>query len=607
VALKALLITSPDMQNRTDKTAPVIISCHGLGDNYLAYMDLYYLLARKGYVVVAPEFRGHGSNPAPLTLGIMEPLDIITWLDFVGTNIACANSSNAGFYGFSMGGYYATMAYILESTQAQRVHALVEIAGFVNVSREISYVTNDPTFFGPLPVLQNVTEKNAVNYVNSTFPRNVMIMHGDADNTVDVQCSYDFIAALDPYKNRTDIAYYIRPGQDHGDVGFNTTTFRMAASWFDKYLLNKTSVPSEMYMPTNPVSSFNGFMIYWWCLGFCVSGIFLVGSLVYVVKPKLFFRKGNPEREFSLSKLVPSNIIGKSNFTVHDGQGTELNSPIDLIREHDLHSNSNASSPGLISFNNLKYLFSEFIQNLKQGIKPIFRSNGLHWKDRLLYLGILFSMIFLAGACGYWFNQTILVKLGFFAISLLFGGIICGIIAQKKGQWPQIRGLIDNSLNYPNGLLFSLIILVWILGFLLFESNPTQINLTLGPGARFTPLFPLLFGIFICILGCSFLFVRLFVISGYATTYSARLIVDVVYGAVLSLNLGLFFVWNTTTLFWDSFIFNTILSISFWGGSVMALLLHFFERIHKSILPFIVFLAVAVAVGIGSSPLYLIF
>jgi dienelactone hydrolase len=556
-ALKALLYVKPHILNSTDSIVPLVIVCHGMGDNYFAFNDLCYTLSQRGYVVIAPEFRGHGSNPAPLTFGIKEPFDIIQWLDYAENKFSFVNISNSGIFGFSMGGYYATMAYIHESLGRNRFRTLIEVSGPINVTRNLSEITNQPDILGPLPIFQDIEKKNAISYINETFPQNILIIHGSADSTVDIQNTYDFLQAADPYHNRNDITYYIYPGIGHVNTGFNDTTYQYAIKWFDFHLKGLITEPSEIYIRISPISKYTGMIMYYWLLAAIVSAMFCLGSGYYMVFPQ-FFSLNNSS---SLKMTEESENKSKS----ESNKGHEQEKPIQT------------------------------------------QNNDNSWRLKGIYLGIYFGVIAFISLILSFFRPMIYFQILIIDMGLITAFILSMWYAKKKKMFTHAQFILKASTNRKNAFVFSGIVVLGFLLFLLIMSNPNEINTTLGPGARFTWLVPLFAVLILLFLETTILFLRSYIFSKLPKNMIERVIETISISIFFAITLGLAFIGGRTVTYFGGSMIIMILQMGFGLGFLTMMIVHIMEHIHNSIHPTLIFLSIAIAIAIGASQIYLIF
>lgn len=305
VSLKALFLTPKGASESGTNSTPLIICCHGMNANFWFLEDGYLTLVKNGYAVLAPEFRGHKSNPAPSTYGNKEPYDILTWLNYAEDNFDFINITQSGILGHSMGGMFATSAYIKESLNRGRLKALVDLSGAVNISRAINYFTSNPNVLGTLEFNSNMTLKNPINYVNETFPENVYISHGTGDTIVDYNCSVDFINLLDPTRSRSDVVFYTLETRSH--ELFYGETYRNATAWFHTYVINTPTDPDTItayYLDFTDMHARNFQTV---LLVACFFLMVLIGCTTYLVTPRVFSLWIPP----NLEEDRPSGIDGR--------------------------------------------------------------------------------------------------------------------------------------------------------------------------------------------------------------------------------------------------------------------------------------------------------
>ncbi|HMF34045.1 MAG TPA: alpha/beta fold hydrolase [Candidatus Lokiarchaeia archaeon] len=315
--LKGILMASPDAWAKQDHSVPFIILCHGMSGSMYELLDLQYSLVQAGYVTLNIEFRGHSSNPAPSTLGTAEPWDILTFFNWVEQNVPCVNVSQSGIFGASMGGLYATLAYIFESQGRGRFKALVDLYGPNNITREVDFLTNNPNALGDLAFTGNLTGKNPVNYVNSTWPVNVLVAHGTADTTVSYNCSVDFVNKLDPTHTRSDVKFITVAGAGHGFGG--EIMFNESIAWFDQKVLGKNTQPTDVKQYSFPVDVYGAIDSQSALLYASIFAVLVIAALVYLAKPSLYRTKQ--------VKPKPPNETEKSSEMVNYAREQEWNGP----------------------------------------------------------------------------------------------------------------------------------------------------------------------------------------------------------------------------------------------------------------------------------------
>ena len=89
---------------------PAVILCHDLGASRSSLITLAIALRRKGFSVLAFDFRGHGtSEGGRSTLGLLEKRDVLGAVDYLSA-IADIETRRVGVYGVGMGAHAAVLA-----------------------------------------------------------------------------------------------------------------------------------------------------------------------------------------------------------------------------------------------------------------------------------------------------------------------------------------------------------------------------------------------------------------------------------------------------------------------------------------------------------------
>jgi dienelactone hydrolase len=318
VPLKALLYVTPENAAKTDQSVPLIIGCHGMSGDFWVSSDLFFTLAKLGYAVISPEFRGHGSNPAPTTLGDIEPSDVIQFLDYAEEELQFVNVSASGAFGVSMGALYALTAYIDESLDRNRMKGIVIYSGPSNITRELDAYTQTPEILGSLGFVNNIEGKNPIHDCNDTFPKNVLFAHGMLDNIVAYQCSVDLNNTLDPHGTRDDVVFYSYPVGDHG-VGGSEFLTKQAIVWFDKYVRGIITDPDGIVLEYLPFSNGDNRDFQMNLLAVCCFLIVVVNSIIYFIKPSLYDSKWINARKDVREK--PESPLSQVNSVITKGNG----------------------------------------------------------------------------------------------------------------------------------------------------------------------------------------------------------------------------------------------------------------------------------------------
>ncbi len=513
--IKALLYINASHKDLTNRSVPLIIGCHGMSDNYLTAFRTYRTFLSLGYAVLSPEFRGHGSNRESSTLGWKEPYDILDWLNYLEANNKIVNTSNAGIMGHSMGGMYATLAYIYESKAQGRFKALVEQSGVVNLTREIEFLASSTEPIGDIPFARYQEEKSPVNHANSTFPKNVLIIHGNKDTIVDYQCGVDFYNVIDPSGTRDDVEFITMQGHDHS-IGNLPEVIKRTVAWMEKYIRGNAINWTEIQV----IDDDFGF----WPAEHAKEAIFnaslwlipLIASIVYLIKPTIF------------SKSWPSNNDNKSK----QSQPAHARSQTD--------ANATTESAGSTA-------------------KSIMTK-----QQKLIILAIYFGTILITGLIGLIPNWYLASEIGF--IPLLLSVALLMVNKYYKPATDKFSRLEP----YLKEKLFSKATIVWIIAYSigltlypLITSNGAIENTYLVPGYRIHWWIPYMITVIASFMTINQLFIAC-IQDSHRDTLKGRIS-----------ELGLSFILGFLGIFlWGIWHLETIVNIPAWGigGNVVPII-----------------------------------
>lgn len=200
----------------------VLIYVHGLASNrslLLAQAQLTY--EERGYGAFLFDLRGHGDSEGEVTtLAADEPRDVAAVLDYLLTRDD-VNADQIGLIGESLGGATALRAAV----QLPQIRVVVAQCAYSsledNVSEGVRRLTGLPPFpFAPLVIFFaereggiSLNDVRPVDEIGQLAPRPVLLMHGDADELIDVANSRRlYEAAGDPRE------LVIFPGALHGGL-----------------------------------------------------------------------------------------------------------------------------------------------------------------------------------------------------------------------------------------------------------------------------------------------------------------------------------------------------------------------------------------------------
>ncbi len=237
---------------------PVIIFNHGYiapeqyrtTERYVAYVDA---LARSGYIVFKPDYRGHGSSEGNASGGYGSPDYTVDVLNAVSSikGYSAADPDRIGMWGHSMGGHITLRAMVT----TKDVKAGVIWAGVV-----ASYPDLMSRWRRPVPtsvptrarrwrddfVQQYGSPETNPAFWASISPSSYLadlsgplqLHHGTADESVPTEFSQNLYRQARDADLPISVEYYEYPGDNHNlSKSFNTAMQRTIA-FFDQYVKN---------------------------------------------------------------------------------------------------------------------------------------------------------------------------------------------------------------------------------------------------------------------------------------------------------------------------------------------------------------------------------
>ena len=210
---------------------PVIIYIYGGGWNS-GDKELYALVAQKlvplGMVVVVPTYKLHPDATYP---GMIDDVSAAVSWTIEHIDQYSGNPKRIILGGQSAGAQLSAMAFMDPSVLAKYKHSSAELCGYYGISGV--YDINAQFAFEqahgrPAPVMTavmggqaNFTATSPTHYIRTDLPP-MLLIHGDADETVPLQMSQDFVAALQKAGVKADLHIY--PGRGHSELLFYTLT-----------------------------------------------------------------------------------------------------------------------------------------------------------------------------------------------------------------------------------------------------------------------------------------------------------------------------------------------------------------------------------------------
>lgn len=227
---------------------PVIIFNHGYippdqyrtTERYVAYVDAF---ARSGYIVVKPDYRGHGSSEGESGNAYGNPGYVIDVLNALASarRYPDADPERVGMWGHSMGGYITLRAMVAD----QNIRAGVIWAGVVASYDEMFRSWFDPTpragwrtglvdeygLPADNPAFWNTLSANSY-LADLSGP--IQIHHGTNDTTV----PYDYSVQLDQQiraaGRHTEL--FLWPNDDHNIATYRDDALTLSVVFFHQHL-----------------------------------------------------------------------------------------------------------------------------------------------------------------------------------------------------------------------------------------------------------------------------------------------------------------------------------------------------------------------------------
>lgn len=196
------LTTSDGVQLAAWYTPPengaVILVAHGYGDNRPE--NIYTLLARNRYGVLAWDFRAHGESGGDLsTLGYHEQLDVEAALDYV---LAQKDVEHIGAWGGSMGG----ASVILTAAKRMEIEAVVADSAFLSLedvlrsSMPYDFLYPWVAAYGEYQSGGNIRAVSPMREIGRISPRAVFIIDGWSGDQKEMSSPYRLYDAADEPK-----------------------------------------------------------------------------------------------------------------------------------------------------------------------------------------------------------------------------------------------------------------------------------------------------------------------------------------------------------------------------------------------------------------------
>jgi dipeptidyl aminopeptidase/acylaminoacyl peptidase len=249
------LFTVPDREP-PENGWPAIVFNHGYippaqyqtASRYVAYVDAF---ARRGFVVLAPDYRGHGNSEGEASGGYGSPaytIDVLNGLASLRQHPA-VDEQNIGMWGHSMGGHITLRAMVVDPN----IKAGVIWAGVVGTYEELlnnwrrSGSTPPPLPSGARRWRQVLLDTYGSPEDNPTFWNSispgvyvgeisgpVQIHHATGDDSVPVSFSESLQSRLEAAGKDSEL--FIYQGDDHNISGNFGLAMRRSVEFFEQHL-----------------------------------------------------------------------------------------------------------------------------------------------------------------------------------------------------------------------------------------------------------------------------------------------------------------------------------------------------------------------------------
>ncbi len=239
--IEGMLVKPVDYQEGTKY--PMIVEPHGgpAGVQSTRFNGTWQVMAGRGYVVLAPNFRGSdGSGRKHIEAnvgkwGVVDFNDIMTGVDYVIAQ-GIADPDRLGVEGWSYGGYMSNFI----NTHSDRFKAAVPGAGMSNMAS--FFGTTDIQRFTVYYMTGRPWEATEI-YQRSSPISNVakakapaLILHGEADRRVPIEQGEQMYMALKKNGIETEMVRYPREPHGFTEPNHQIDRIQRTVDWLDRFL-----------------------------------------------------------------------------------------------------------------------------------------------------------------------------------------------------------------------------------------------------------------------------------------------------------------------------------------------------------------------------------
>ncbi|HOU16060.1 MAG TPA: alpha/beta fold hydrolase [Anaerolineae bacterium] len=235
---------------------PIIVFNHGYippaqyrtTERYVAYVDGF---ARNGYIVIRPDYRGHGDSEGEPANAYDTPAYTIDVLNAMASakRLPEADPDRVGMWGHSMGGTIALRAMVVSDDIKAGVIWAGVVADYPELMDRwqrrfltpVAAGTPTPRRWGDILFTYGTPDENPAFWASidpwaylTELSGPLQLHHGTSDTSVPVEYSEDLYAQLQAEGVASEL--YIYPGDDHNLVGNFSAAMRRSVAFFDLYV-----------------------------------------------------------------------------------------------------------------------------------------------------------------------------------------------------------------------------------------------------------------------------------------------------------------------------------------------------------------------------------
>lgn len=210
------------------------------------------LIASKGYIVIASNYRGNGGSEGQEEFGGSDINDVLNLIPAL-SQIEGADTSRIGMMGVSRGGMMSYKALYKDGYQkTTSIDAVAVIGGMSDFITTIRFRPDMEThvFAELIPEYSrngdSICLDRSANMWANEFPKScqILILHGSNDDKVSVDEARELHDVLDQSNHPHCYMEFI--GDNHGLMKHQKESFKAIIQWFDTYVRDEgTAVPVD--------------------------------------------------------------------------------------------------------------------------------------------------------------------------------------------------------------------------------------------------------------------------------------------------------------------------------------------------------------------------